>query len=105
MKTYLVVEKSRKISQTYGGSNYTLAVYRVESANKVIYIGDCSAFTRSHNGEISEAWSVVFNSLPKRKQNEIKKLAALPENKNIDLVNYYSWSYTPKLTGITLQQL
>jgi hypothetical protein len=105
MKTYIFTEKSRTISRTYGGSNYTLAVYQVKNANEIIHIGNCSACTRGHKGEISEAWTVVFNSLSKRKQNQIKKINSLPENKNLGMVNYYSWSYTPKLTGITLLQI
>lgn len=105
MKTYLYTETHRAVRRTYGGSNYTLAVYEVKSKNDVVKIGECSACTSGHKGEVSEAWSVVFNSLSKRKQNEIKRLSSLPENTNLSLVNYYSWNYTPELTGIKLQSI
>ena len=105
MKTYLYVEKSRKVRRTYGGSNYTLAVYEVKSKNDIVLIGECSACTAGHKGEVSEAWTVVFNSLSKRKQNEIKRVNKLPENNHMNFVSYYSWNYTPEYFGIKLQSL
>ena len=105
MKTFIFTEKSRTISRTYGGSNYTLAVYEVKNANTINHIGNVSACTRGHKGEISEAWDVVFNHLPKRLQNKAKRLSELPENKNLNLTAYYSWNYTPKMLGITLKEV
>lgn len=105
MESFIFIEKNRVVRRVYGGSNYTLAVYRVKNKTTFEYIGDAHACTSGHKGEASEAWSVVYNSLSKRKQNEIKRIDAMPENKNLSLRNYYSWNYTPQLLNIQLKQL
>jgi hypothetical protein len=105
MKTYIFTKSKSTVSRTYGGENYTLQVYEVKSKNNIIHIGETSACSRGHKGESSEAYSVVFNSLSKRKQNEIKRISKDPENSNLGLVNYYSWSYTPELLKITLKEV
>lgn len=105
MKSYVFTESKRTVSRTYGGSNYTLEVYEIKNKNTINHIGSVSACTRGHKGEISEAWSVVFNSLSKRKQNEIRAISNRPENTNLNLVSYYSWSYTPDLIKIKLIQI
>jgi hypothetical protein len=108
MKTYNFVytEKKRTISRTYGGSNYTLAVYEVVK-NEMVYLGEVSACTRGHMGEDSEAWSVVREKRP----NVIKTLTKRIAKKNgvndyyhkAAKGNYYSWQF--REYGVSLKAL
>lgn len=56
------------IRRTYGGENYTLAVYRIVKG-ETIRLGEVKACSAAHKGERSEAWSVAFASLPARTRN------------------------------------
>lgn len=65
MKLYSFIysEVKRTPRRTYGGTNYTLAVYEV-TGGKVVRLGEVSACTAAHKGEASEAWSVVLEKRP-----------------------------------------
>lgn len=72
MKTYNFVYtmKSEKISRTYGGSDYVLAVYEV-TKDGLNHLGDAKGCTRGHMGYEHEAFRVVRKERP----NVIKLLA------------------------------
>lgn len=105
MKTFIFTKSKSSVRRTYGGENYTLQVYEVKSKNNIVHVGEVSRCSASHKGEISEAYTVVFNSLSKRKQNQIKRISKEDKNKTLGLTSYYSWSYTPELLGITLKEI
>jgi hypothetical protein len=107
MKNYNFVytEKNRKISNTYGGSTYTLVVYEVVK-NELIYLGEATACTRGHKGEESEAWTVVMTNRPKIQKilmSRIKK--AEGENdyyfQEAKRGQYYTWNF--KKFGVSLK--
>jgi hypothetical protein len=99
---FFYVEKKRTISRTYGGSNYTLAVYEILKDKSVVYIGEANACTRGHKGESSEAWTVIVNNAISPK--ELKALqAANKENSYNDHLEYYNYSYEDKF-GIKVSQ-
>jgi len=84
---FIMIEKERKYSRTYGGSNYTLAMYEV--LNKELkYIGEVKGCTMSHKGETSEAFTAL------QKLNAIKKsiLKKIDKGERNDLV-YYGYNY------------
>ena len=66
MKKYVFayVCDKRVARRTYGGTNYTLAVYEL-TGGAVKRIGTISKCTASHKGEDSEAWGVVLANRPK----------------------------------------
>ena len=107
MKNYnfVYVEKKRTISRTYGGSNYTLAVYEIVKG-ELVHLGDVSACTRGHKGEDSEAWSVVIEKRPNVLKTLKKRIAQTKgensyEYKNCNS-NYYRWQY--RENGVQLKQ-
>lgn len=105
MKKYnfVFVEKNRKVSRTYGGSDYTLSVYEVVK-DELIHLGDVKACTRGHMGEEHEAWRVVRKERP----NVIKLLARRIKksgDKHISdpaKTNYYTWNY--RNYGVQIKQ-
>ncbi len=103
---FVIVEKSRKINRTYGGSKYTLGIYENQGAGKLNWIGEVSADTRGHKGEISEAYGKILElkAIKPALLKTIKKAASDPANKNYSYLGYYSWSMEEKF-GLKLQQI
>lgn len=92
---FIYTETSRKISKTYGGSTYTLAVYEVVK-NELVYIGEATACTRGHMGEESEAFAVVRKNRPnviKTLANRIKKGGADAYYLEAAKGSYYTWEF------------
>jgi len=72
---YIFTETNFKPSRTYGGGNYTLAVWKVEGVGKLRRIGTASACTRAHKGQDHEAWSqCVQADLPPALLKKIRKV-------------------------------
>ena len=61
--SFIYTETKRTVRRTYGGSNYTLNVYDTTKGEPVL-VGTVSACTAGHNGEASEAWSVILEKRP-----------------------------------------
>jgi hypothetical protein len=103
---FLITETIRKVRRTYGGSNYTLSIWENKGVGKLIYIGEVSACSSAHKGELSEAWGKILELKKVRRTilKEIKTFCAKPENKNYSYLSYYTWNMT-ELFGIELKQL
>jgi hypothetical protein len=108
MKNYNFVftEKSRKVSRTYGGSTYTLAVYEIVK-NEFVFLGEVTACTRGHKGEESEAWTVIAEKRPqvlKTLANRIKKAAGEEDHyyKEAKRGQYYTWKF--REWGVSLKK-
>lgn len=84
---FFFVCTSRTTSRTYGGSNYTLAVYENKGRGKFVHLGNVSACTRAHKGEVHEAWGVVLAKFPRLG----KRIAALEGERYQS--GHYSWQY------------
>ena len=68
LKLFIYTIADRKVSKTYGGSNYTINVYEVKD-NDVKFVTSKKACTRAHKGEVSEAFGALIVERP-----EIKKM-------------------------------
>lgn len=93
----------RTVSRTYGGENYTLAVYENKGPGCMIPLGTVSGCTRGHKGFESEAWSVVWEKAytPRQKSHALKKA----KEKGIgNFPGYYTWTLKEAL-GIHLTQI
>ena len=83
--------------RTYGGCNYTLQVYQNKGKGRIVHIGEVSACTSAHRGEVSEAWGVVMAKLP--------HIAHYVKNFwGKESLNYFSSSCAEKC-GIVLQNM
>jgi hypothetical protein len=104
MKNYNFVytEKSRKISKTYGGSTYTLAVYEIVN-NELVYLGEKTACTRGHKGEDSEAFDVVREKRPEVIKTLIKRTSSDEYYNKEAKGNYYTWRF--KDFGVSLKKI
>lgn len=95
---HFIFTKQGKVNKTYGGEDYTLAVYEVIKRGEINGIGEVSKSTRGHKGENSEAWTVAWNNAFTSRQQRalIKKMAAregltlgrAPEYYTYDMRNY-----------------
>ena len=85
---YTVKEATRP--RRTGGLNYTVQVYEIKNG-ETIHLGERSACTHAHKGEISEAWTVVIKS--KRLRPSIIKRMKAETNKNINPFSYYTYTY------------
>lgn len=108
MKLYSFIysEVKRTPRRTYGGTNYTLAVYEI-TGGKVVRLGEVSACTAAHKGELSEAWSVVLEKRPNilkiiraraLKAGETWIVKQIEEDKD-----YHYWQF--RELGVTLQSV
>lgn len=92
--------------RTYGGHNYTLAVYDITGGN-VERIGEVSACTAAHKGEASEAWSVVLEKRPGILKTLAKRAKAKGDPWLIKQVKeerrYHVWQYRD--LGVELHSL
>lgn len=111
MKTkrhFLFTKIKSTVSRMYGGENYTLALYENRGRGKLVRLGETSACSRGHKGEESEAWSAIFNLLPKRQQSAMMKHPAVIENNarsgGGSFPNYFGWNIGQAM-GIKLEQI
>ncbi len=59
---FVYVCTSRKISRTYGGSTYTMAIYEIKGKGKLEHVAGCTACTRAHMGEDSEVFTALVTA-------------------------------------------
>lgn len=57
---FITICTERKVSKTYGGSDYTLRVFEVLKDRSLKFVVACSACTRGHKGEKSEAFTALL---------------------------------------------
>lgn len=100
---FIYTKIKSRIDRTYGGENYTLAVYENKGRGKIVRIGEISKCSRSHKGEPSEAWGVAFDSLSKREQNRLRKLSS--DGRNGPGMNQYWLSWEMEKIGYMLTEL
>lgn len=108
IKRHFIFSKiNETVSRTYGGSNYTLALYENKGRGKLVRLGETSACTRAHKGEAHEAWTAIFNTLPKRQQTALMRhpdVIAQNNGNGGSFPHYLHWSLAEKL-GIKLEQI
>ena len=103
-KHYFYIFLNRKVSRTYGGENYTLAVFENKGRGKFVKLGGTTRCTRAHKGFESEAWTVVWNSksLGRKLKKEIESYSCA--NPNNSYSSYYTWRME-ELFGIKLEAM
>jgi hypothetical protein len=99
---FFYIKKKETISRTYGGSNYTLAIYEIKKKGEVINCGEVSACTRGHKGESSEAWGLIVDKVLTKGEKRILE-AANAKNGNTNHLDYYNYTYEEKF-GFKLSQ-
>lgn len=83
------------VRRTYGGTNYTLAVWENKGKGKFVKIGEVSRCTAAHKGKVSEAFGVVWESLSAREQRRLLKLPVIAKENaggGGSFPSYFSWS-------------
>lgn len=108
MKKYVFgyVKTKDNPRRTYGGRNYTLAVYDLTGGN-VQLLGTVDACTAAHKGEASEAWSEVLAHRPQLPKLLAKRARAIGdtylERAATQRGGYHCWQF--KQLGVELHAL
>lgn len=103
-KHYFYTFLNRKTSRTYGGEDYTLAVFENKGRGKFVKLGEVSRCTRGHKGYDSEAWGVVWNSKSLGKIKNLINSDSDAEPYGWKNGGYYSYRMQEKF-GIKLEQM
>ena len=93
---FVYVCTKRKVSRTFGGCDYSMAIYENKGKGELKHVANCSACTRAHKGESSEVFTALL-AAEKIRPAVIRQLGASASD------GYYFWRM--REDGLTLQEL